>query len=80
MPQGLVELLLSTAISVLITNYRGKFHDILAKVADRLNDKIEGTETQLDDTAKDELVNAFETAFLPQLKVDGVDGPVGEDA
>lgn len=78
--KSIIETLIVAAISILVTNYKGKFHEILANVADKLNDKIEATGTQVDDMAKAELIDAFKTAFLPQLEVDGVDGPVGTTA
>jgi len=72
-----LENLLVSFITILITSFRGQFHEILASVGDKLNDKIEATGTQFDDIAKEELVDAFKTAFLPQLEVDGVDGKPG---
>lgn len=70
MSKSLVENLLVTALSMLIGHFKDDWHDILQKVATRLNDKIEGTATQLDDIAKNEFVSAVEMYFLPPLKVD----------
>lgn len=47
-----------------------------ARCGDVLNDRIEGTRTQADDILKQKLANAIEQGFLPQLRVEGVDGPV----
>lgn len=71
--KGIIESLLVTALSLLIANFKGKFHEILASIGDKLNDKIEATGTQVDDIAKAELVEAIKNAFLPQLEVEGVD-------
>ncbi len=78
--KSIIETLIVSAIALLISHFKGKFHEILASVADKLNDKIEATGTQVDDMAKTELVDAFKTAFIPQLEVEGVDGPVGTAA
>lgn len=71
--KGIIESLLVTALSLLIANFKGKFHEILASIGDKLNDKIEATGTQVDDIAKAELVEAIKNAFLPQLEVEDVD-------
>lgn len=71
--KGIIESLIVSALSLLVANYKGKFHEILASIGDKLNDKIESTGTQVDDIAKTELVDAVKNAFLPQLEVDGVD-------
>lgn len=76
--KSVVETLMVSLITILVTNFKGRFHEILAAVGDKINDKIEATGTQLDDIAKAELVDAFKTAFLPQLEVEGVDGPVSD--
>ncbi len=73
----IVETLLVTVLALLVSQYRGKMHEFFASVGDKLNDKIEATGTQLDDTAKVELAAALKEAFLPQLEVDGVDGAPG---
>lgn len=78
--KNVVESLLVSLITILITSFRGQFHEILANAGDKLNDKIEATGTQFDDIAKAELVDAFKTAFLPQLEVEGVDGKPGDPA
>lgn len=78
--KGLIESLIVGALSLLIANYKGKFHEILASIGDKLNDKIEATGTQIDDIAKVELVAAIKEAFLPQLEIDGVDGAPGAQA
>lgn len=71
------EILLIGLLGLIVTQYRGQLHAFFASVGDKLNDKIEATGTQLDDTAKAELVAALKEAFLPQLEVDGVDGAPG---
>ena len=58
--------------------------DIEAKfrqLGDKINDKIEGTETQLDDFAKERLVKGLK-AFVAELEVEGVDNeqPPASDA
>lgn len=78
--KSIIETLIVSALSLLIGNFKGKFHEILAGVGDKLNDKIEATGTQIDNIAKAELVDALKTAFLPQLEVDGVDGKPGDAA
>jgi hypothetical protein len=60
--------------------YRGELVGFFSRCGDILNDRVEGTRTQADDIVKAELVVAIETGFLPQLRVEGVDGPVSEDA
>ena len=72
----MLENILASVLLLIVSQFRGKMHDFFARVGDKLNDKIEGTATQLDDIAKTELVDALKTAFIPQLEVDGVDGPV----
>lgn len=71
--KGIIESLIVGALALLVANYKGKFHEILASIGDKLNDKIEATGTQIDDIAKTELVDAIKNALLPQLEVDGVD-------
>jgi hypothetical protein len=75
----IIETLLVTALSILVTQYGDKIVEILRAVADRLNDKIEGTQTQLDDITKETLVTGLE-AMIVELKVDAVDGAPGEPA
>ena len=69
--QGVIENILIGVLTMLIANFRGKLHEILAKCGAKLNGKIEGTDTQLDDIAKGELVAALKEAFIPALEVDG---------
>lgn len=69
----LVETLLYSAFSILVTKFGDQLVEIMTRVGDRLNDKIEGTETQLDDLAKETLVKGLE-AMIGELKVDAVDG------
>lgn len=71
--KSILEALMVSAITILLTNFRGKFHEILSSVGDKINDKVEATGTQFDDIAKAELVDAFQNSFLPQLTVEGVD-------
>lgn len=73
----IVETLLVSALTILVTQYGDKIVEILTKVGDRLNDKIEGTATQLDDITKETLVTGLQ-AMIGELSVDGVDGPPGE--
>lgn len=56
--------------------YRGDLAGFFARCGDALNDRIEGTKTQADDLIKAEIADAIENSFLPQLRVEGVDGPV----
>lgn len=68
-----VEMLVTTALMVALDRYRGNMHDFFRRVGDIINDKIEGTKTQIDDTAKAELVAALKEAFIPELEVEGTD-------
>ena len=68
----LLESVLVFALSTLVANYRDKIVEFFTSVGDKLNDKIEGTETQLDDIAKGELVLGL-NALIAELAVDGVD-------
>lgn len=72
LPFSFLEQLLVYALGILTASYGDKLIEVLARVGDKLNDKIEGTETQLDDMAKVQLVAGLQ-AMIDELKVDGVD-------
>ncbi len=76
---AVIETLLVSALSILVTQFKSKVVEILTRCGDRLNDKIEGTATQLDDIAKTELVDGLK-ALIAELEVEGVDAAPGATA
>lgn len=68
----LLETILLFALSTLVTKYQDKVVEFCAKIGDKLNDKVEETETQLDDTGKELLVQGL-NAMIAELKVEGKD-------
>ena len=72
LPFSFLEQLLIYALGLLTASYGDKLVEVLTRVGDKLNDKIEGTETQLDDLAKEQLVAGLQ-AMINELKVEGVD-------
>lgn len=68
--KGILENLLVGVLSMVINSFRGELHGVLAKCGAKLNSKIEGTDTQLDDIAKAEFVAALKEALIPALEVD----------
>lgn len=76
MKKELLQGLLVNVIALVINQFRDNLHDFFAGVGDALNDKIEKTSTEADDIVKQTFVDALQEAFIPELQVDGVDGPV----
>lgn len=64
-----IALLIAGAVKPLAID---KAAEIGAKVGDIINDKIEGTKSQLDDEGK-EVLKAFLDGLRPELDVEGVD-------
>lgn len=75
----LIEPILLMAFNMLVMQYRDECIELLKRVGDKLNDKIEGSPTQLDDAGKQALIEGLD-ALIGQLRVEGVDegidGPV----
>lgn len=75
----LIEPILLMAFNMLVMQYRDVCIETLQRVGDKLNDKIEGSPTQLDDAGKQALIEGLD-ALIGQLRVEGVDegidGPV----
>lgn len=67
-----LESILLFAVSTLITRYQEEVIGLFTRVGDKLNDKIEETDTELDDAGKTLLVQGLE-AMIGELKVEGVD-------
>lgn len=65
--QNIVESVLVTVLGLLISQFRGKFHMILAGAGAKLKAKVAATKTTVDDLALGELVDAFITAFVPAV-------------
>ena len=68
---ALVHLLMKAA-----EDYGPDLTDFFARCGDAINDRVEGTKTQADDIVKAQLAKAIEQGLLPQLRVEGIDGPV----
>lgn len=75
----LIEPMLLMGFNLLVNQYRDECIELLKRVGDKLNDRIEGSETQLDDAGKQVLIEGLD-ALIGQLRVEGVDegidGPV----
>lgn len=69
---AIIEPFVLVALNAAAANLDEEIEAVFAQIGDRLNDRIEGTGTELDDYAKGRLVAGLK-ALVAELEVEGVD-------